>query len=811
MTSRVYIYALAFTILLFTGCVPTAYLGEKDKLLVSIKPEGLDLVDPLAIQGLYRQEPNRLVLGTAPYLALYNFGKKFYDPPEIQQKINEQETKRDEKIAAAGTDTTKVVRIRNRFENKIERLETKLKEGNFLMQLGEPPAIYDSVKMERTIDQINVYLNAKGFFNSKTSYTKEVKNEKLVYVTINVEENTPYRYSEFTYTIPDTAIRRIVVSNANRSLLKLGDIYDEEVLSSERDRLFDLLRNRGYYEFARAYIEFLVDTTRAGSFAQVNTIIQNPENGGRHKVYKINDVYFKSDIDRFGIPRDTIEYNGVNYMAYRHRYSTEILDQKIDVKPGDLYSQLQTTITQRKLSNLDVFQFNNILYNRVGTPSDSTYQLNAFINASPAKKYQETTELGVNFTERRPGPYSSIRLRVRNIFGGAENLDIGLNGGLEGQIALTREAETVMIKEYGGNVALTFPVILFPFTGKSLLANLNPRTRFFTGLSSEDRTEYKRLSYQLGLDYIWQRYRSPSQPPVMQYTFSPANFNIIQVSRLDSTFEDYLNRFSNSRSLSESFKSALLSYMSFNFIYNTNDFAQTRNARYFRAQLELGGISQQLGLNLNFSDLRTFQYARVNPDYRRYIPLGGKRLFAYRINAGVAKPLFNSTVLPYDKHFFAGGASSVRAWQSRRLGLGSYPATTETIVEGDTVITRNFNAEQPGEVLLEGSAEYRFNLFSFINGALFVDAGNVWELKKDPARPGANFEINRFYKELAVGTGFGIRFDLSVVVLRFDIATKVIDPAEVQGQRFVLDNFKFSQIFTRNNQTSLNIGIGYPF
>ena len=799
--------------LLFVSCVPTRYLGKDEQLLVSIKPKGLDHVDATAIQGLYRQEPNRLVLGSAPYLALYNFGKKFYDPPEIQENIEELKAKRAEKIKEAGKDTAKVVKLRNKYEGKIERLENKLKEGNFLMQLGEPPAIYDSVQMQRTVDQIEIYLNSKGFFNSEVNYTKEVKKEKLVYITINIDENTPYRYSTFTYTIPDTTIRRIVLNNADRSLLKHGDIYDEDVLTNERERLYNLLRNRGYYEFARAYINFEVDTTTTGNLAQVNTIIQNPENGSRHRMYTIKNVYFKSDVDRFGIPRDTIKYNGINYMAYKHRYSPDILDHKIDIQPGQPYSQLQTSMTQRKLSNLDVFQFNNVLYNKVQSPADSVYQLNAFINSVPAKKFQETTEVGINFTERKPGPFTSVRLRVRNIFGGAENLDIGVYGGLEGQISLDPEAEgeTVMIKEYGGNVSLTFPVILVPFTNNSLLSDLNPRTRIFTGLSSEDRTEYKRLNYQLGLDYIWQRYRSPSMPPVMQYTFSPVNFNIIQVSRVDSTFIQYLERFSNSRSLAESFESALLSFMSFNFIYNTNDFAQTRNARYFRTSVELGGMTQQLGLDLNLGDLRTFQYGRINPDYRRYIPLGGEKLFAYRINAGVAKPLFNSNVLPYDKHFFAGGATSVRAWQSRRLGLGSYVTTSQTLIGGDTVVTRNFNAEQPGEVLLEGSAEYRFNIFSFLNGAVFVDAGNVWELKKDPSKPGANFEFGRFYKELAVGTGFGIRFDLSVVVLRFDIATKVIDPAEARGQRFVLDNFKFSQIFTRNNQTSLNIGIGYPF
>ncbi|MFD2515750.1 BamA/TamA family outer membrane protein [Pontibacter locisalis] len=806
MRSRVYIYALSITIFCLSGCIPTRYLGEDEKLLVGIEPVGLNKVDPVAIQALYQQEPNRLVLGSAPYLALYNFGKKFYDPQKIQERIEEAQAKQARKIKEAGTDSAEVQKIRAKFDARIDRLQDKKKEGNFLMQLGEPPAIYDSLAMARTMDQIDIYLNSKGYFNHQADFTKEIKDEKLVYVTINIDENIPYRYSEFKFDIPDTTILNLVKENAARSLLQLGEIYDEDELSLERDRLYNLLKNRGYYDFARAYIEFEVDTSFTDNSAQVTTIIQNPEQG-RHKVYEIKDVYFKTDIDRFGIPRDTISYKGIDYVAYRHKYSPEILDKKVDVYPGQLYSQLRTATTQRKLSNLDVFQFNKVLYNKV-QDSDSTYYLNAFINAVPAKKFQETTELGMNFTERRPGPFSSIRLRVRNVFGGAENLDIGLRGGYEAQIGIADDDETVMIKEFGGSVALSFPVILVPFTNKNLLSEFSPRTRFYSGYANEDRREYQRSNYELGLDYIWQRSRTPLQPPIMQYIFSPVNINIVRVGRISDAFQRRLeqdNIIRGNRSLAESFKSGFISFISFNFIYNTNDFTQSKNARYLRTLVEVGGLTQELGLDVNIGDLRTFQYAKLNPDYRRYIPLGNQRVFAYRINTGVASPLFNSQVLPYDKHFFAGGASSVRAWQSRRLGLGSFPATTT--VDGEDVILN----EQPGEVLLEGSVEYRFNMFSFLNGAFFVDAGNVWLLEKDASRPGANFEFNRFYKELGVGTGFGIRFDLSVVVLRFDLATKVYDPTVANGSRFVFDEFKFSQIFTRNNQTSLNIGIGYPF
>lgn len=814
MKARLYISILAITMACLQACIPTRYLAEEEKLLVSVEPEGLETVQPAAIQALYQQEPNRMLLWSTPYLALYNFGKKFYNPQNIQDRIEKQEAKRNRKIAEAGTDSTKVQRLREKFGNRVERLQEKLKEGNLLMQIGEPPAIYDSTLMEETMDQIDIYLNAKGYFNHQASYEKNVRNEKLVYITINIDENAPYRYTEFSYDIPDTAMLNLVKATSGRSLLQLGEKYDEDQLTAERDRLYDLMKNQGYYDFARAYIEFEVDTSFAGKTAHIETIIQNPEDGQKHPLYTINNVYFKTDADRFGIPRDTIRYDGINYIAYKHRFSPLILNKKVTIYPGQRYSQLRTSTTQRKLAELDVFQFNNVLYNKTETPSDTSFQLDAYINALPAKKFQETIELGLNFTERTPGPFSSIRLRVRNLFGGAENLDIGLRGGIEGQISIAENNKTVLIREFGGDVALSFPVILLPFTNKNLLSEYSPRTRIYTGYTNSDRQQYIRTNYELGLDYIWQVTRNPLRPPVMQYIFSPINLNVVQGEILDRDFERSLIANSEgSRSLIESFSDGIISFIGFNFIYNTNDFTQTRNAHYFRGLVEVGGLTKELGLDLSNSKLQTFQYFKINPDYRRYIPLGGARYLVYRLNAGVASPILDSEVLPYEKHFFSGGASSVRAWQSRRLGLGSY-AAVKPVEESEPYrvgTTRDYDLEQPGEVLVEANVEYRFNIFGFLNGALFVDAGNVWLLDPDINRPGANFEFDRFYKELAVGTGFGLRLDLSVLIFRFDLATKVYDPAGLYGKKFILNDFRLGDFLTRNNQSALQIGIGYPF
>ncbi|MDO6391441.1 BamA/TamA family outer membrane protein [Pontibacter sp. BT731] len=796
--------------------MPTKNLGENEQLLLGIEPKGINHVSQTDIEALYEQQPNRTFLASTPYLAIYNFGKKFYSPSRIDERIEELRTKRAEKIAEVGGDSTKSRRIQDRFDRRIARQRDRKEEGNLLMQIGEPPAIYDSLLMGRTMDQIEIYMNTKGFFNHELSYEKQEKGKK-VYITLNIEENEPYRYSEFSYTIPDDSLLKVVKRYEDRSLLKVGDVYDEQVISAERDRLYEMIRHNGYFDFARAYTEFEVDTSFGGNTVKVNTIIQNPEDQSAHKAYTIRNVYFKTDADRFGLVRDTLEYNNVKYLAYDQKFSPNILDKKVSIYPGQRYSQFRTSLTQRRLAEMDVFQFNNVSYSKITDLTDSLSgnQLNAFVNAVPSKKFQETTELGLTYSERRPGPFSTVRLKIRNVFGGAENLELGIRGGLEGQYNISNPEKTVMIREFGGDAALTFPLFILPFGGKNILQDFNPRTRLYAGYTNVNRLEFQRTLYEASLDYIWYKYPRPLQTPTVQYVFSPVNVNVIQVGRIDPTFEADLRELSDlSRSFIESFRSGFVSFIGFNLIYNTNDFIQSRNARYIRVLSEVGGLSSKLGILPEFGNLRQFQYAKINPDYRRYIPLGGQRYFVYRVNAGVGGPLFGSSALPYDKYFFAGGAASVRAWTARRLGPGSYRTLRTDEVDGETV-QRPYVAEQPGEVLLEASAEYRFNMVGFLNGALFVDAGNVWMLKPD-SRPGSEFQFNRFYKELAVGTGFGLRLNFSVVILRFDFATQVYDPAgDINGNKFVIRDFRFSDFFRQTDpaerRTNLNIGIGYPF
>lgn len=835
MTTRVYILGLTFTIFILTGCVPTRHLKGNEKLLYDVQLNGIDQNDPEKIEALYQQKPNRKVpvIGWTPYLSVYYLGKALYNPGKVQRQIEKQQARYAKKIQEAGTDSAEVSKLAGKRENRLARLTRKKEQGNWLMRsVGEPPAIYDSVATVETVSQINTYLNSKGFFYNKVSSEVKEKNKK-VYLTLNVTENKPFKITENVFSIPDTAVLRLVQQNQNEAAIKVGQNYDEELLGQERDRLETLLRNQGFYDFRKQFITFDVDSSFGGNSVRMHTIISNPTDTTSHKKYTIRNIYFIGDagMDRFGQKRDTVQYKKVNYLSYRKYVSPKVLDKKIRFSPGQPYSLVRTNRTLRQLGDLDVYRFAAVNYTVV---KDSLApMLDAYVNVSPAKRFQETTEAGFNVSsvstsQISPLPFGSIRFKVRNIFGGAENLEIGLRLGLEGQpSAVTNDLVTTT--ELGGNVALYFPQFLFPLslTDKYNVTLYNPRTRINTAFTYTNREDYTRTNTELSLDYFWVRSQR------LQYVVSLVDINFVDVARISPAYQQYLESLrTRGIPIIETFKSGVISSMSGTMLFNSNNINQTRDAKYIKLYAEIGNLPSVLtggrtkGFSGWFSDFlsertntnfRSYSYLRLNADYRRYYKLKENMFFVARGNVGLVNPVGGSdNILPYEKFFFAGGGSSIRAWRPRKLGPGSYTPPFRQNSNGDPEIVngfpqRDYRPEQPGELLLETNLEYRFNIFSYFNGALFLDAGNVWSLEEDASRPGAGFSKD-FYKEFAVGTGFGLRMDFSFLIVRFDVATKMIDPAEPEGERFVLDRFRFNRMFSsKNMQNSFNLGIGYPF
>lgn len=531
-------------------------------------------------------------------------------------------------------------------------------------------------------------------------------------------------------------------------------------------------------------------------------------------------------LNRFGVKRDTVIYRQINFLAYKQWVSPKILVKKIRLAPGQRYNLQRTGRTQRQLTDLDVYRYVTVNYEMV---RDSLApKLDAYINVMPSKRLQEYTELGGNISTYAsariiPLPFFSEKVKIRNVFGGAENMEIGLRAGWEGQPS-TSEDKIVTTTELGGNIAFYFPQFLIPFYRNEAINLYNPRTRVNAAYTYTDRPDYTRTNLEFTMDYYWQR------TPRLQYVISPIDVSIVDVKRISETFEKRLQDYQNQGfPLIESFRTSVVSSLNGSMIYNSNDINQTRDAKYFKLFVEIGDVPRVLSkgnlswfpdwINNRNDRYRAYSFAKFNADYRKYKRFKERLYLVGRINIGAASPFPNSAndILPYDKFFFSGGGSSNRAWRPRKLGPGSFSPPFRQDGNGENLTfdgypVRNYDFEQPGEIILESNFEARFNIFSYLNGAIFVDAGNVWTVDKDPARPGAKF-TTEFLSELAVGTGFGLRLDFSFLIIRFDMATKMFDPAEPKGERYVLNRFRLNGNTFKafNTQNSFNLGIGYPF
>jgi outer membrane protein assembly factor BamA len=533
--------------------------------------------------------------------------------------------------------------------------------------------------------------------------------------------------------------------------------------------------------------------------------------------------------------RDTVR---VDSIAFASRgplaYNPRILARQIRLRPGQRYDLDRTQRTTRLLGALDMFRFNNVSFSKVeqATPPrpDSAlvapladYYLDALVTASPSPRFAETTEFGGTYVAERVGPFANLRLKWRNPFHGAEVLELSGRAGFEGQYnrlgstdGSNSDQSSVYTVQYGVTAALLIPKLLVPFGLGNFLRAYQPRTRISLSDTYTKTPFYTRTNAEFTFDYLWQT------SPYQQYIVTPIDLALVNTPVLRDDYQKKLIELRQQGSpLYQSFRSIYEPSFSFTSVYNSNDLNQTRNAHYLRLFAEVGGLTRSLyrekewfrGRGDRDTQLEVYDFAKIAIDYRRYYRTSPQTYLAWRLNGGVAHALTrtastdnsvtpaitrNLYTIPYDKYFFVGGSNSVRAWQPRRLGTGAY-GTLKT--DG----TRDYITEQPGELLLEGSVEYRFPVYSFIKGALFTDFGNVWTLQPDPARPGAEFRLNSFAKQFAVGSGIGIRFDFTFLILRFDIATKVYDPTDISpwAIRRVLSQ--------TTNQTAINVGIGYPF
>lgn len=822
---------MALVSLLMSGCLGTRYLEKDQKLLYrqSIKaPVGFYSE---GLQDLYVQKANRKVLNLPINTLVWMHHEGLIRFTDSTSKSSKQaftakkvkvEKKFDRKIKAAN-DSKKKSNLAFRKQKKLDALNNKIENGNLFMQWGEPAAVFDTTQMRGSAERIKDHLFNRGYFLAQVS-ARSNEFKRRVGVVYTLQPGPLYTYDTLLYQIPDSLVLTYVKASEEKSLIKKGEPYNQAKISQERERIDLMLKDVGYFDFSRQYIDFDVDTAfRTPHKVAVRMKISNPARRDFHKQFVVDSVSITPDAGiKTTVPlrRFTKVYKNMTFSYFNDYYSERILRQRIFIYKDSLYSRSKTFDTQRQLANLDVFKFVNVNYDTTGG------RFIASIFSSPQDRYSWSNEAGVSLTQGFPGPYYSLSFKKRNIFRGLETFELTGRFGFEGVASATSIGNVYRSTEGNGNATLTFPQFIIPFTGElsNRLGKYNPRTKLLAGYTYTDRPEYRRSIVTVSNTFNWDNQRTK------QYAFTITNLNVIQ-SRKNEEFQQLLEKLQQQgNNLINSFRPSFVSSMIFSVTWNPNNYGNTeRNSFFVRSTLESGGTI----FNLKFfpsqliadQGLQLYKYLRASVDFRRNQVINKNTNLAFRINTGVGYSYGESKTLPYEKFFFVGGSNSVRAWRPRRLGVGSYPPT----LAADSVKDGRFDYrfEKPGSILLEGSIELRKKLFGFVNGAIFIDAGNVWSFESTPRAEDSKttakwegntkFDVKSFYKEIGVGTGFGLRFDFTFLILRLDAGIKVYDPAREPKDRFVLDDLKFFRPFYYSNGNIFkepviyNIGIGYPF
>ncbi len=863
------------SLLLLAACSPFGLLRPNQRLLSRVELNGVEQADKERLTALAQQQPNTRFplpklaiyqLGNRFYdsVRLKSKLRKIEIASDAQikaagvdsakigkllvrreRKVERKELALDKGNAIMRLGEAPIVYDSARTRSSVEQMTTYLHSQGFFRArvTATDTARYRHSLVVRALHAVG------SIFPDKPDSLDAIKPYRRVTVTYNITENKPFLYHLQPPSIPDSGVAAVVRQGQGASLLRENERYNEEQIGQERTRLETLLKNAGYYDFRAQYITLEADTSYEKFTVRLRTLIANPSPTQGHRVYMVRSVRFVTDagvgrtlraaagdtLRRAGAPSlqrtrpglgvrtDTIVTDSIHFAAYKQKYSTSLLARKVLVRPGQRYSLDRTMQTQRLLADLDMFRFNTVNYRKLpASPTADSAGLNptpgeltAVISASPSPKFSESSEIGATYVAYLPGPFLNLRLKTRNPFGGAEVLELGVRAGFEGQLtriaATNDQTNAVYTTQLGATAALVLPQFLIPFKTNHFLTRYNPKTRFSLSETYVNRPEYTRSNFEFAYDYIWQR------SVFHQYVFSPVVITLVN-SSVSAPFQRRLDtlRIKEGSSLYRSFNKQIEPSFSFTSLYNSNDFNETRDAHYVRIFAEIGGLTRGLYQNELFKQtgISVYDFARASVDYRRYYRLSPQTYFVWRLNGGSVHalsrtfdPLTNADpfIVPYDKSFFAGGSTSLRAWQPRRLGPGGY---TPRLSNGQ----RDYITEQPGELLLEGSVEYRFPIYSFVKGAFFTDFGNVWGLQErkneqgEFLRPGAQFQLNRFYRQIAVGSGLGIRFDFTFLILRLDMATKVYDPTAPFTQRWALRRFD-----TSANPISFNLGIGYPF
>jgi len=689
--------------------------------------------------------------------------------------------------------------------------EPKKKKGiryNLRTKIGEPPVVLSELNAERTASLIENRLYNNGYFFPIVKYDLEVKEKKkTANITYTVNPGKQYKINTVVYPEPLDEVSAIIKDAQKESIVKTGDAYNLENLKKERTRINEYLKDRGFFYFNEEFLLWEIDSTLNGK-VDVFLTLKNNVDKKNLEVYKINQVYINPQYDLTNEDNfknyDTLKIDSVYYLEKDSTFRPEIIVDESAFETGRLYSRKLHDRTIRKYTGLGPFKFVNVKFLE---DSSDYHFLNTYINLTPLPK--KSIRLEVSATSKSNnfvGPGIEATFRNRNLLKGAELLTVNLNSGFETQI--TKNAKGLNSYELGAEVELSFPRFIVPFNIKSSSTKYTPKTSYKFNYRLLNRVQYYKMnSFGVSFGYRWRETETKS------HEYNPVNINFLKLSDTKPDFELILDQ---NPLIRRSFEEQFIIGSTYSFKYDSRLEKEKRHNFFFQANIDLSGNIAQIATAItkgeapsDSSNYKLFgaafsQYVRTDLNFKYLFNIDENNQIVTRLIAGVGIPIGNSSALPYIKQFFIGGSNSIRAFQARTLGPGTYSISEQE--------QRNsLFLDQSGDLKLEGNLEYRFDIISFLKGAIFADAGNVWLLNEDLNKPGGKFEVDQFLDEIAVGTGAGLRVDATFFVIRFDLAFPIRKPFLPEGDRWTFDSIQLGSKAWRQDNFVFNIAIGYPF
>jgi outer membrane protein assembly factor BamA len=762
---------LVITSFMLNSCHPAKHVPEGEYLLtkVNFNTDNKEL-DSDDLMRTVRQKPNRKTLSVFRFhLLVYNMAKSGKE---------------------------------RKWKNRIGEV------------VGEPPVIFDQFSVDHSQRIMQSYLESQGYYSSDISHDVKYK-KRTAAVIYNINANQPHKISEIKYNVSDLEILNIVDQDLPNSLLKVGENFNTEVLQDERERLVRLFKTKGYYHFSINNIHYYVDTIREAHSANLTLAIRKSFAEDRINLedkferQKIKDIYLYTnydpnraleDWDKYMSALDTIFFEGLNLIYEKNLLiKPDVFLQSCFILPGEYYDIRNVESTQSHLTNLRQFRMINI---RMMEPNnldadEKEKLLDCHIYLSPLTKQSYALELEGMNTSGNIGAAGGITYSNRNLFRGAEIFSVKGSLSLQSMLSQAEEAGRFLNTfETAGELKLNFPKLMLPFfDGYEFSKNHNPKTQLSTAFSYQQRPDYTRGIGTASFGYVWKGGKNS----YFSHFFNPLELNVVKIYEFNPLFQEAIDTLY----IRYSYEDYFITVMSYDFLYNNQKLGRRTNFTYLWFNIEtagnlMNGIYGRYGNTAEgeaheLMGVEFAQFVKADVDLRYYHYIDDRRNLVYRLFLGAGMPYGNSSRgLPFIKKYFTGGANDLRAWQVRSLGPGSYPYQSGFDQIGDMKIVMNL--------------EYRFKVISFLEGALFFDAGNIWAIDKNDDREGALFETDRFYKEIALGSGIGARFDFTFFVLRFDFGVPLYDPKFPEDDRWLrtFKDMKFRDL-------TFNFGIGYPF